>query len=128
MQRGRGRRGVRPLRAVLSEFTSPPPTRSEFERDFLDRCREIGLPAPQLNVDVEGFEVDCFWPDLRLVVELDSRTHHELRAATDAVVGSVAHEPDDDPDEEADEPTREQVQDQVRTRGGGRRARRQGRS
>ena len=40
---------------------------------------EIGLPAPQLNVDVEGFEVDCFWPDLRLVVELDSRTHHEPR-------------------------------------------------
>jgi very-short-patch-repair endonuclease len=84
MQRGRGRRGVKPLRAVLSEFTSPPATRSEFERDFLDLCREIALPAPQLNVDVEGFEVDCFWPDLRLVVELDSRTHHERRAAMES--------------------------------------------
>jgi predicted transcriptional regulator of viral defense system len=81
MERGRGRRGLKALRAVLADFTAPPPTRNDFERDALEMCKEIGLGAPGVNVQVEGFEVDCFWPDLRLVVELDSRTHHERRSA-----------------------------------------------
>jgi very-short-patch-repair endonuclease len=84
MRRGQGRRGLKPLRAVLADFTAPPPTRSEFERDFLDLARGIELGTPSMNVSIEGFEVDCFWPDMRLVVELDSRTFHERRAAFEA--------------------------------------------
>jgi hypothetical protein len=81
MERGHGRRGLGPLRALLAEFAEPPLARNDFERDFLDLCRKAGLPLPALNVAVAGFEVDCVWPQERLVVELDSRTHHERRSA-----------------------------------------------
>ncbi len=81
IERNPGRPGVKPLRAVLAEFTEAPPIRSDFERDFLHFCKELGLTLPSMNVVVAGYEVDCFWPAERLVVELDSRTHHERRAA-----------------------------------------------
>jgi very-short-patch-repair endonuclease len=35
------------------------------------------LPTPLLNVVVAGLQVDMFWPDWRLVVELDSRRFHD---------------------------------------------------
>jgi very-short-patch-repair endonuclease len=80
--RSRGRRGLRPLGALLAEARGPPPaTRSELERQFLDLCRESGLQLPLVNVEVAGYEVDAFWPEQRLVVELDSRTFHQTRAA-----------------------------------------------
>jgi very-short-patch-repair endonuclease len=34
-----------------------------------------------MNTQVHGFEVDAYWPDPRLVVELDGRHHHGTRAA-----------------------------------------------
>jgi hypothetical protein len=59
--------------------------RSELERAFLDLLREAGLPAPQANVDVEGYEVDCWWPRANLVVELDSFEFHRDREALTAI-------------------------------------------
>lgn len=82
--RSPGRRGVPRLRGLLVEQFEAPATRSDLERDFLDVCRQAGLPRPAINVDVAGFEVDCVWPDRRLVVELDSRTFHERRSAFEA--------------------------------------------
>lgn len=58
-------------------------TRSELEAMFLESCRQGGLPAPQVNRVVEGFEVDCVWPDERLVVELDGYEFHRGRMAFD---------------------------------------------
>jgi very-short-patch-repair endonuclease len=62
-------------------FPRPPPgdTHSELERRFLALIREAGLPEPQANVLVEGFLVDLFWPEARLVVEIDSYGFHRLR-------------------------------------------------
>ncbi len=37
------------------------------------------MPEPQTNVLVEGFLVDMFWPEARLVVEIDSYGFHRLR-------------------------------------------------
>ena len=37
--------------------------------------------SPNTNVLIEGYEVDCVWPEARLIVELDSRTHHAVAHA-----------------------------------------------
>ena len=47
----------------------------------VDLCCEAGLPRPQTNTLVEGYEVDAAWLDHRLVVELDSHGYHGTRAA-----------------------------------------------
>jgi very-short-patch-repair endonuclease len=80
-ERGRGRRGLRQLRALLPSLRPAPTTRSDLERDFLDFCRDHELPIPTMNADVAGFEVDALWPQERLVVELDGFEFHRTRAA-----------------------------------------------
>ena len=81
-KRSRGRRGLRPLKALLAEAKGPPPaTRSDLEDRFLDLVREANLPLPVVNGLVEGFEVDMHWPERQLVVELDSRAWHGTDAA-----------------------------------------------
>jgi hypothetical protein len=58
------------------EFAQPEPTRSGLEDRFLPLLRRHGLPTPQINVHVAGFRVDAYFPDHRLIVELDGwRTH-----------------------------------------------------
>ncbi len=81
MGRSHGRRGLRPLRALVAELQPAPETRSELERRFVSLCRDAGLPPPALNAGVCGFYVDAVWHDRRLVVELDSREYHLNRAA-----------------------------------------------
>jgi very-short-patch-repair endonuclease len=51
-------------------------TRSELEEQFLALIDGAGLPRPEINVPVEGFEVDAVWRDARVVVELDGRSTH----------------------------------------------------
>jgi len=55
-------------------------TRSELERLFLPIAQRAGLPVPQTLVVVNGFEVDFYWPELRLVVEAKSLTYHRTPA------------------------------------------------
>ena len=82
LERSRGRRGSAALRALLHYDPSPATeARSELEIAFLDLVREAGLPTPQVNVLVEGFLVDAYWPTARLVVELQSYAHHSDREA-----------------------------------------------
>ena len=71
-----GRRGVRALRAILNERSvGTRITKSHLERAFLAFLRRHGLPLPQTNTHIEGYEVDCVWRGARLIVELDSRLH-----------------------------------------------------
>lgn len=79
--RSRGRRGIKPLRAVLSAYAEPPVTRSELERLFIALCDSHGIPRPQTNVLIAGREVDAVWPQARLAVEIDSREHHMTTVA-----------------------------------------------
>jgi very-short-patch-repair endonuclease/predicted transcriptional regulator of viral defense system len=64
-------------------------TRSDLERLFLRICRRHDIPAPEVNVDVGGLEVDFLWRDRRLVVETDGYRYHR---------GRIAYENDHDRD------------------------------
>jgi very-short-patch-repair endonuclease len=56
-------------------------TRSELEELFVELLDAAGLPRPELNAVIEGFEVDAVWRDRRLIVELDGRGFHSTATA-----------------------------------------------
>jgi hypothetical protein len=55
-------------------------TRSPLEELFVELCERHELPVPVCNVYVEGFLVDAFWPQQRLVVEVDGAQAHATPA------------------------------------------------
>ncbi len=55
--------------------------KSELEERFQAFLLNAGLPRPVTNVRIEDMEVDCLWRAERLVVELDSRTFHDVADA-----------------------------------------------
>jgi very-short-patch-repair endonuclease len=75
------RRGARKVRTILSSLTTPEPTRSMFERLLRDICKRHNLPLPAQNVSVAGEDVDAYWQESNLVVELDSWEFHKTRRA-----------------------------------------------
>lgn len=82
LARSPGRRGAKPLDALLVELHGCAPwTQSELERRFLALIREAGLPEPAANVVVAGVLVDFYWPEARLVVEVDGFGFHKTRRA-----------------------------------------------
>lgn len=68
-------RAVTRLRPFVEHATGP--TRSEFEDAFLAFTERYGLPRPEADQTVAGYEVDMLWREQRLIVELDSRLHHD---------------------------------------------------
>jgi hypothetical protein len=75
--RGKGWSGISKLRAIVREWDPESTrTRSELENEFRRLCRRHELPLPEVNVVVNGFEVDCFWRDQGLIVELDGFRYH----------------------------------------------------
>lgn len=74
--RGRGAAG---LRALLA--SGPAPTRSEAERRLVGLLRRAGLPRPQTNARLHGYEVDALWLEQRLIVEVDGFAAHRTRRA-----------------------------------------------
>jgi very-short-patch-repair endonuclease len=82
--RSSGRRGLPALLALLDcDPRTALDSKSDLESAFLDLVREAGLPLPSVNVIVEGYLVDAYWPAARLVVELQSYEHHAHRQAFD---------------------------------------------
>jgi hypothetical protein len=72
-----GRRGavkVRPLLALWVPELGR--IRSVLEGRFLLDWVPQKLPMPMVNVKVHGWEVDLYWPDVGLVVELDGGAFH----------------------------------------------------
>lgn len=80
-ERNPGRRGLAPLLALTDAYSPSPRANEGIERRFQLLLEEEGLPPPQVNVLVAGLVVDCWWPEARLVVELDSRDRHRHWAA-----------------------------------------------
>lgn len=85
----RGRRGTALVRrAVEARGTGFVAPASELERVGRRVFAEGGLPAPRFEIDLGGERwvgrVDCVWTEAKLVVELDSRRHHEALLARDA--------------------------------------------
>jgi hypothetical protein len=82
VERNAGRRGVPALRELLGlDPASVAATRSRLEARFLRFCDEEGLPRPQVNAWVGGYQVDMSWPGTNVVVELDSWEFHRGRAS-----------------------------------------------
>lgn len=59
-------------------------TRSEAEERFLVLVRAAGIEEPEVNVVIEGYEVDFFWRPERLVTEIDGFAYHSTRSAFEA--------------------------------------------
>ena len=71
------RPGLKAIKALLAEASvGARIIRSELEERFQDFLVRAGLPLPQTNVVIEGYEVDCVWPEQRLIVELDGHASH----------------------------------------------------
>jgi very-short-patch-repair endonuclease/predicted transcriptional regulator of viral defense system len=71
--------GVAILRKTLDRRTFTL-TDSELERRFRPIGRNAGLPPPETQVQVNGYRVDFYWPDLGLVVETDGLRYHRTAA------------------------------------------------
>ena len=74
-----GTPAIRALLAARAEGATV--TRSELEVKFLEFVDDLGLPSPQTNQWIEGFEIDCLWREQRLAVELDGRAFHDTLQA-----------------------------------------------
>lgn len=77
----KGRRGGPLLNALLDHRGAPTVTRSQAEERFLELVRKAGLPEPEVNVRLHGYEVDFFWREQKVVVEVDGYTYHATRSA-----------------------------------------------
>jgi hypothetical protein len=84
ISRNPGHRGLKHLLPLLEYDPGPAArTRSELERVFLDLCRGRGWPMPDVNAWLCGYEVDMYWPEAALVVELDGHAFHRTARQTE---------------------------------------------
>jgi hypothetical protein len=82
INRAHGRRGYGRLRQLIDYDPTPAAEAKEgLEEDLLDLVTAAGLPPYSRNVVVAGEEVDAYWPEANLVVELQSYTWHSDRDA-----------------------------------------------
>lgn len=81
LERNPRRKGRKQLIAVVAAVNpATRRTRSDLEVAFLELCHKYKVPTPVSNAKVEGFEVDFYWPQARLIVELDSYEYHRTPA------------------------------------------------
>jgi very-short-patch-repair endonuclease len=87
LERYPGRKGSKAIRQCLARrHETTGRSRSRLEEVFLPFLDQRRLPRPQqLNawIEVGGrrFEVDCFWPEIKAIVELDGFAAHGTRTA-----------------------------------------------
>jgi len=87
LDRHPAKRGSRNLRVALKRLKEEPTgrKRSRLEERFAPFLRRHRLPLPRFNDWIfpggKRFQVDCHWPDLRLIVELDGWEGHSTRSA-----------------------------------------------
>jgi very-short-patch-repair endonuclease len=73
------RAGVPKLRQIVA--APQPMTRSDLEASLLEAMQQAALPQPQVNVVIEGYEVDFLWREHGVIAELDSYVTHGSRLA-----------------------------------------------
>ncbi len=87
IERYRGRRGTRKVHLALERLKEEPEgrKRSRLEERFAPFLRQHRLPLPRFNdwivLGAKHYQVDCHWPDLRQIVELDGWDGHSTRTA-----------------------------------------------
>lgn len=87
VERYRGRRGIRRVRAALEGLKDEPvgELKSALEERFARFCRAQRLPLPHFNAPIviggKTFHLDCHWPGTGQIVELDGWQAHKSRSA-----------------------------------------------
>jgi hypothetical protein len=71
-----GRRTLALEAALDSLSPGPQATRRQLEEGMLALLARHDLPRPLVNATVEGYEVDFYWPQARLIVETDGAATH----------------------------------------------------
>lgn len=75
--RSNGHPGAGRLRPFVEDAKGM--TRSELERAFLAFVERFGLPPPEMNTYLAGYEVDALFREQRVIVELDGYDWHRSR-------------------------------------------------
>ncbi|MGN6558067.1 MAG: DUF559 domain-containing protein [Solirubrobacterales bacterium] len=87
LERYPGKRGSRKVRIALNRLKEEPPgpKRSKLEDRFAPFLRRYRLPLPRFNdwilLGAKRYRVDCHWPELRQIVELDGWEGHSTKSA-----------------------------------------------
>jgi very-short-patch-repair endonuclease len=87
IERYPGKRGTRKLQIALDRLKEDPVgrKRSRLEERFAPFLRLRHLPLPRFNdwivLGAKRYLVDCHWPDLRQILELDGWDGHSTRTA-----------------------------------------------
>ena len=77
LQRHARRPGLSRLKEALRAYRPRPDRKSELERAFDEWLLEHPeIPQPQRNIHIGPWEIDCFWPEQRVALELDGRPYH----------------------------------------------------
>lgn len=85
LARAGGHPGRAKLRFALDTFKPENAVlRSGLEKRFRQLVLAAGLPAPQANVVIEGYELDCYWEAEGFAVELDVYATHGSRLSFEA--------------------------------------------
>ncbi len=77
LERHQRRPGIAGLKEALGRYRPQPDRTSQLERAFdawLPQHPEI--PDPLRNVSIDGWEIDCWWPEQKVALELDGRPYH----------------------------------------------------
>ncbi|HEX3802119.1 MAG TPA: type IV toxin-antitoxin system AbiEi family antitoxin domain-containing protein [Solirubrobacteraceae bacterium] len=79
LARHHGRRGAGRVNATVSAYLPRSDRKSGLERSF-DRwlTKHPEIPEPQRNVKLGPWELDCYWPEHQLALELDGRPYHTV--------------------------------------------------
>jgi very-short-patch-repair endonuclease len=78
---GPGRPGTPKLRQALRDHEPRlARTKSQNEILLLEICESAGLPMPETNVYIAGWEVDALWREQRIAVEIDGPGNHRSPA------------------------------------------------
>jgi hypothetical protein len=89
MGRANGRRNLKVLEAALRmHLRGSAGTKSRLEKRFRRLVVGAGLPAPAVNVVINGFEVDAYWPGL--CVEVDGFGHRRARSKVEDRIKDAA--------------------------------------
>lgn len=73
------RPGAPKLRHVLDMYQGPEPTLTELEKRGLQLIRKARLPKPAMQWHTSEGRVDFYWPEARLILEMDSFRWHKQR-------------------------------------------------
>lgn len=70
------RPGLAKCKRALRDYRPGPERKSGLERAFDELIKDTDIPEPERNVHINGWELDCYWPEVKLAVELDGRNYH----------------------------------------------------